>query len=384
MYLRLMAFALLSICLAFVYCNESHEVIVIDMKAERQQAMRNIAPIVKQEDTDAMLQLAINALVSRSEIFRNYLNKKDSHNVFNVDVEELAEDLAWLEQYKFASISNATEGEVLRLTELMEFNTYLAYDANDKKPIVDVDLFMLHLCFYQSPTPFIESWGRSAMTYFSKRLIQKYAGIIVKPYLENKHPYNELCRLCLDQEFFDNYRVFFDKCIENNNAALRKLIINDDKRARLNLLKENACFGDPDARNSLLRLFAECRVVRETKNELQMLLDCLRAICHKDVAMALLQRFNEVWIDDNGEIRGISGKMIWRIFIRWYPDDEFILKYHERIGDFHDGKHDGTDKETKQFFEELKKWAKNKFNFDLVLPPERMSFVKFEQQIYVD
>lgn len=203
-----------------------------------------------------------------------------------------------------------------------------------------------------------------------------------KPYIDGRFRCDEICRLNFDVEFCNHYRDFFDKCIAENNSKIQKLR-RADGEFYFDLLKQNAGFGDKNARDRLLEMFDKCKATMDSDDRLQSLLRCLGGVCHNDVAVALLRRFNDVGIDRYGNSYGVFGEVVWDIFVRWYPDDEFILKYHERISDFHDGKHDGTDKETKQFFKELKKWAKDKFNFDLVLPPARMSFVKFERQ-YVD
>ena len=354
-----------------------------DSKIDQRQIVMNDSTILeKHDDTDVMLKLARSVIVAHKDAFRNYLNRDGSSSAINIDDALLTEDLAWLEQFGSDDIPKATYGDASRLEELMEFICLLAYDANNGVPFGDEKLFKVYLDFYQSTTPFVIYWGKRAMPYFSKRLLQNSAEIVLKPYIDGRFRCDEICRLNFDVEFCNHYRDFFDKCIAENNSKIQKLR-RADGESYFDLLKQNAGFGDKNARDRLLELFDKCKATMDSDDRLQSLLRCLGGGCHNDVAVALLRRFNDVGIDRYGNSYGVFGEAVWNIFVRWYPDDEFILKYHERIGDFHDGKYDGTDKETKQFFKELKKWAKDKFNFDLILPPERMSFVKFERQ-YVD
>lgn len=210
-------------------------------------------------------------------------------------------------------------------------------------------------------------------TGFERQLIDKYADLLIKPFLTGKFDIEDMYSYRIPKEFAAFFPKVFERQFSINRKKLKQ-IQNPSIFDKCRYLEFNAYFGDPIAANELITLFKSCSGDANIALEFDALLSNMFMIASKDSLIAVLSRFSEEIgapdFDVSGEKRSSPRYEILCGFKGLYPDDPFFVKYKSYI---RTRRGIGMDKDiggeagVKQLFIEFREWAKNKFGYEIDL-----------------
>ena len=202
---------------------------------------------------------------------------------------------------------------------------------------------------------------------FNKKIVDKYAESLMKPFLAGKFPANSMVRYQIPKEFAGRFPDFFNRHFAINHRALAE-IANPSIKDKCRWLEFNAYFGEPAAAQELISLFRSCSGDATSMVEFNILLEDMFLIASNDSLIAVLSRFPEEIgapdFDVSGRKRCSPRYAILCGFNNLYPNDPFFIKYKSYIrpqGGIAMDKAIGSETGVKELFGEFRDWAKIKF-----------------------
>ena len=238
---------------------------------------------------------------------------------------------------------------------------------------IDEKLFIAFLDIYLSPRLTVASdfVGNVICIGFDKRIIDKYAASLMRPFTTGKRDPRFMIGYHIPKDFATKFPDYFNRQFKINRD---KLCASSSLLEKCGYLHFNAYFREQEAIDKLIELFQTCPSDDESVLEFNFLLHCMFMIASKDSLIAVLSRFPEEIgapeFDVSGYKRCSPRYQILSSFQSLYPNDGFFLKYSNYLRNHTGAIMDneiGGEKGVQKLFDEFKAWAKVKFNYEMDL-----------------